>query len=489
MLLSMLILIPFLGSILSWQSVKWNIKFPRFIALFSLILCFFLILFLFLKYFYILHNNLLINYFFIDFFKSWIPVIGINFHIGVDGLSLLMIMMTVIMGIISVLSEWKNINRNSGIFYFFLLFLISGIFGIFLSLDLLLFFCFWELTIIPMYFFITFLGNCFKNNKYRLYVGRRFFIYSQFSGLFLFCSIFYLSVIYHQLFGIWTFDYFLLRNIHINFFTEFCLMVGFFLAFAIKMPLFPFHNWLPSIQICTPRSGSIDFLGILLKTAVYGFLRFNLVFFPRVIQIFSPVFILLGIISIFYGSIQAFLQNNFKKFISYISISHMGLIFVALNCINIMSYHGIILYLLSDILTISAILILIYKIQCSFLTRNILKIGNLWNSSNKISMFLLVFLLINLGFPGTGIFSGEILMLTGIFSCFPILGIFVIFGLFLFVICILNLMKNIFYGPKVILNQSFSLSFIDVLFFLFCFVILFFLGLFPNFVLSIILNK
>lgn len=486
MFLSMLIFIPFLGAILAFKSAKLNIKLPRIIASFSVFFCCIIVMLITYKYFYLLKHNLLVNNYYLYNWKSWYSIFGINFHLGINGLSLIMVISTCLMAFCAILSEWENINSNSGSFYFFLLSLISGIFGIFISLDTFLFFCFWELIIIPMFFLIYNYGNVAQKKKFRFKVARKFFIYAQLSGFSLLISILGLSFAYYNSVGIWTFNYLVLKNTPMTLLIEFWLMLGFLLAFVIKMPLIPFHDWLPDTQLCTPISGSVDFLGIFLKTSIYGFLKFNLTFFPNIIHIFSPLLIILGIFSVLYGSIMAFSQDNFRKFIAYISISHTGLIFSILNCINLDSYKGVMLYMVSDLLTISAILILVKNIQKFFHTQNMYKIGNLWNINGCFTWFFQFFLLISIGFPGTGNFSGEILMLSSLFFYSPILSSILIFLLFLQVVCILKIIKTILYGDSSIENINLILSYRDI-FLLFLFiVILFFIGLNPIFFISIL---
>ncbi|VFP78095.1 NADH-quinone oxidoreductase subunit M [Buchnera aphidicola (Cinara cuneomaculata)] len=484
MILLIFILVPLLGAILSVLTGFLNERIPRYIAIFSVMVCLLTVLLIYLKS----NNNFLVNFtnhtLLVTFYKNWFPEYGISIYFGVDNLSLLMILLTSFIGLCSIYCEWNTLNNKIGIFYFFLLWIISGMFGIFLSLDMFLFFLFWELILIPMYFFIIFWNKKNKNFCDIISVFRKFFIHSQISGFFLLFFILNIVCIHYKNSGIWTFNYFILKNIKISVYTEFYLMFSLLLSFIIKIPLFPFHSWLPDVQACISPSGSVDLIGILLKPAIYGLLRFYLVFFARTSHILSLVFMCIGLFSMFYGSIMAFAQTNTKRFLAYSSISSMGVIFAAMHSENIIAYQGILLYIASYVVSTAALLIIFGKIFTHINTQNILYMSGLWSYMHIIPSFFLFFSLAMLNIPLTGNFSGEFMMLFGIFMHCPILGCFFIFGLFLSSIYFLRLIQQVCYGSNSLSIIKNELNFFDFIILLFFAFFIFFLGLYPKFILN-----
>lgn len=486
MLLIMLIGIPFLSALLSLQSVRFCSKFPRIISLLAMFFCLCIAIFFYWKSFFIYsnHNNLS-NIWISEFSSIWIPKFGIFFHIGIDKFSVLMIILTSIIGIFAILCEWNKNYKNLNVFYCFFLLIITAIFGIFLSIDLFLFFCFWEVLLLPFYFLVIFWNKKIIIKQYDyIYRARKFFIYSQLSGLFLLISILMLVWNHYIISGIWTFNYVLLRDTYFSFQTETFLMFSFFLAFAIKMPLVPFHSWLPDIQQCTPVSGSIDLIGILLKISIYGFLKFSLMFFPRSIHFFSLFFLFFGLLSIFYGAVMAFLEKNMKRLVSYSSISHMGVIFIALHSGSIIAYQGIVIYIISYTLSSAALLIIIGKIKDYVKTYNFLYISGLYLFFPTLSTFFLFFSLVNLGLPGTGNFVGEFMMLFGIFRFFPYFSI-IIFFIFIFSsIYYLNMVHKICYGVSDFKKNVAVLTKLDLSILFVLTIIIIIIGFYPKFIIN-----
>ncbi len=479
-MLLIFIFVPLLGSFLSILTGLFNSKYPRYVALFSMFICLLGSLFC-IYYHYKNHDlNSEIFPFMAVYYKAWLPYYGISFYLGLDKLSWCMIFLTSVLGLLAVFCEWDNVYDKSEIFYFLLLCMMSGIFGIFLSLDMLLFFLFWEMILLPMYFLIIFWGkSCFDCSN-NIFVAHKFFVYSQLSGLVLLFSILNLSRIYYNFSGIWTFNYFFLKNVSCSFYTEVFLMLGFLVSFIIKMPLVPFHSWLPDTQACLSTSGSIDLIGVVLKPAIYGLLRFCLILFPRAFNSFSFFFVTLGLFSAFYSYIVAFSQTNLKRLMSYSSIASMGIIFSALSSKNIFAYQGSFLYLFSYIISTTALLILIGKIFHYTGTQNILKMKGLWSCMRFIPSFFLFFSFANLNIPFTGNFSGELMMFFGIFSSFPVLGSFFVATLLLSSIYSVIVIQRMFYGIsdyKGIIGELNIFDLITLSFFVFC---ILFLGLYPK---------
>lgn len=487
MLLPLLIVIPFLGGCISWKSEKINAKYPKIVALFFVVMTLFLSLVILLcSYNRIIKDRF--NSIWIDeFVISWIPQFGIEFHLGIDNLSLIMILFTSFFSLIAVLCSWSECSNYQGFFYFSLLCITACTMGIFLSLDLFLFFLFWECVLIPIYFIVLVLGlsdNKFNDNGR---IASSFFIYSQFSGLILLASILGLVYNCYNIKHIWTFDYNILINIPLNFNIEFLLMLGFFSAFIIKMPIVPLHSWLPNLNVQLPRSGSIDILGFLLKTSVYGLLRFCIPLFPNVYLQFSYIGFFLGVVTIIYSSLIAYVETNIKRLIAYASISHMGIILIGIFANNTLSYQGLIVQMLSNAISTAGLFILSGQLYKRLQTYNIYKIKNSWKVINWIPGFLLFFSISNCGIPGTGNFIGEFLILLGIFNSYPIVVYCCFLGLLMITIYSLNLIYRMHYGElryKMILESYSALEFFIVLFLSFCTILI---GIYPKFILDILL--
>jgi NADH-quinone oxidoreductase subunit M len=231
---------------------------------------------------------------------AWAPDFGIHFHLAVDGLSLLMLMLTFFLGIIAVLTSWTEIREKVGFFHFNLMWVLAGIVGVFLAVDLFLFYFAWELMLVPMYFLIVIWGH-----ERRVYAGTKFFLFTQCSGLLMLIAILALYFIHHQATGVYTFEYSQLLGTPLAPSVELLLMLGFFVAFAVKLPVVPLHTWLPDAHTNAPTAGSVILAGLLLKTGGYGLLRFVVPLFPRAAHQFTPVALALAVIGILYGAVMA----------------------------------------------------------------------------------------------------------------------------------------------------------------------------------------
>ncbi len=294
----------------------------------------------------------------------WIPSLGINFHLGLDGLSLLLVVLTGGLGLAAVVCSWREIQRHVGFFYLNLLWNLGGVVGIFLALDLFLFFFCWELMIIPMYFLIALWGHAAdaeegKEGRGRVYAANKFFLFTQTSGLLLLLSILSLVFMHYFNSGTLTFDYdtLLHSGVPMDPEWEMLVMLGFFVAFAVKLPVVPFHSWLPDAHAQAPTAGSVDLAGILLKTAAYGLLRFALPLFPHASQQFAPVAMTLGVIGIFYGAIMASAQTDIKRLVAYSSISHMGFILIGIYAGTLISLQGVVVQMLAHGISAGALFI------------------------------------------------------------------------------------------------------------------------------------
>lgn len=484
MFLCALIFIPFLGGIFSWNFEFLGKKISRWIVLIFISLNFFLLLdFYYKKNFYIF-NQYIYDFLKTEFSIPWIPNLGINFHLALDNLSFLMILLTIFLAFISILLTWNEDIKNIGFFYFCMMCVVSNLIGIFLSIDLFLFFVFWEILSIPMYFLMMFWGK--KNHFFnRSKVANQYLIYSQISGLILLISIIFLTKIYYDQTNVWTFDSHILKNIDLNNTYRLFIMIGFFISFIIKIPLIPFHSWFPNFHKNTPISGSFDLIGIIVKTGVYSLLRFNVLLFSDISYRYSSFFYTLGLICIFYGVFLACNQSSIKKVIAYMSISHMGFILIAIISRSSIAYKGIIIYLISYSLSTSALIILTRILYKNFQTDNFIKMSGLWKEMYFLPGFFLFFIMSSLGIPGTGNFIGEFLILLGSFDINPTYTVISMIGLILCAICFLNMFHKIFYGLNKRILVIYKISILEFcILFIFSFLLIF-IGLYPNIIFNI----
>ncbi len=290
MILPALIAVLFLGGFAAWFSERRSPGAPRWVAIITLAIEALLIAgqFTQIKRIVILSTGMSPTWL-ADFNRPWIPRFGIGFHLAMDGVSLLLIALTVLLGFMAVSSSWTEIRTRQGFFFFNLLTCLAGTVGVFLAVDLFLFFFFWELMIIPMYFLISIWGH-----ENRTYAAIKFVIFTQVSSLLLLLAIVVLALISHSHTGAYTFDYFKLLNTNIAPDVAIWLMLGFFIAFTVKLPAVPFHTWLPDAHTQAPTGGSVILAGVMLKTGAYGLLRFVIPLFPEAAHQFAPIAMTLG---------------------------------------------------------------------------------------------------------------------------------------------------------------------------------------------------
>lgn len=442
MILIYIIIILFVGGLLAWILSRISDELSRWVSLLFLIVDF------------ILAVNLWINS--ADLFElntgrnwitqvnlSWIPQFGINFHFAADGLSLLLILLTLFLGILSVLTSWKGITYRVGFYHFNLLWILAGITGVFTSLDLFLFYSFWEVMLIPMYFLIGIWGH-----ENRIYASFKFFLFTQASGLLMFAAILALYFIHGSVSGDYTFDYTALLGTKLSPSAGMWIMLGFLIAFVVKLPAVPFHNWLPDAHTEAPTAGSVILAGLLLKTGAYGILRFVLPLFPDASRNFAPVAIILGVAGILYGAKLAFAQTDFKRLVAYTSVSHMGFILLGAFSFNQLALQGTVLQMLTHGISTSALFILVGSIQDRIHTRDLNRLGGLWEQVPNMGGIGLVFALASLGLPALGNFIAEFLILTGSFQSTEFWTIIASLGLIASTLYSLRIMQKVFYGKK-----------------------------------------
>ena len=308
----------------------------------------------------------------------------------------------------AVLASWTEIREKVGFFHFNLMWVLAGIVGVFLAVDLFLFYFAWELMLIPMYFLIVIWGH-----ERRVYAAVKFFLFTQCSGLLMLIAILALYFIHHQATGVYTFEYSKLLGTQLGSGAELWIMLGFFVAFAVKLPVVPLHTWLPDAHTEAPTAGSVILAGLLLKTGAYGLLRFVIPLFPHAAHEFTPVALVLAVIGIIYGAVMAFSQTDLKRLVAYTSVSHLGFVLLGIFSWNQLALQGAIMTMICHGLSTGGLFILVGGLQERIHTRDLGKMGGLWTVAPRLSGAALFFSLASLGLPGIGDFVGEFLVLLG----------------------------------------------------------------------------
>jgi len=342
--------------------------------------------------------------------REWVPQLGIRFHLALDGLSLTLLMLTAFLGVMAVLSSWTEIKKRAGFFYFNLLWVIAGIIGVFLAVDLFMFYFFWELMLVPMYLLIAIWGH-----ENRHYASVKFFLFTQLSGLLMLISILGLYFIHGKATGVYTFGYEALLKTSLPPAVEFWLMLGFLAAFAVKLPVVPVHNWLPDAHTEAPTGGSVVLAGLLLKTGAYGLIRFVVPLFPHAAQVFAPAAMIIAVTGILYGAALAFSQTDLKRLVAYTSVSHMGFVFLGIFVWNSLALRGAVMQMVCHGIATGALFMLTGMLQERLGTREMSRMGGLWTTIPRMGAAALFFAMASLGLPGLGNFVGEFLVLIGTF--------------------------------------------------------------------------
>lgn len=437
MILVYLIIILLTGALLAGIAGRWNPVWPRIISLVALSIDLVLLIS------YLFQPISPDNKWLIDYRLDWIPEFGISIHLALDGLSLLMLLLTFFLGILSVIISWKEINTKVGFFHFNLLLILAGIVGVFLSLDLFLFYFFWELMLVPMYFLIGIWGH-----ENRTAASYKFFLYTQAGGLLMFISILALYFVHGHSTGIYTFDYLQLLGTEMSASTALLIMLGFLAAFLVKLPVVPLHNWLPDAHTEAPTAGSLILAALLLKTGAYGLLRFVVPLFPSASITFAPIGMFLGVIGILYGAKLAFAQTDLKRLIAYTSVSHMGFVILGVFSFNELAYQGVVMQMLAHGISTGALFIMAGQLSERIHTRDINKMGGLWEKAPVMATIGLIFSMASLGLPGLGNFIAELLILIGTFKTNILMSCLASAGLIAATIYSLRIMQKVFFGNK-----------------------------------------
>ncbi len=437
MILAWLIIIPLIGGLAAWFSNRWNDRIPRWASLSALVVDVVL-----LVRFWSGHParpgagawlgelNL-----------PWIPQLGIGIHLAVDGISLILVALTLLLGILSILCSWTEIRERVGFFHLNLMAVLAGVLGVFLSLDLFLFYFFWELMLVPMYFLINIWGH-----ENRVYASLKFFIFTQAGGLFMLLGILGLSFIHAHSTGIRTFDYALLLGTSLSPVASFWLMLAFLISFLVKLPVFPFHPWLPDAHTEAPTAGSVILAGLLLKTGAYGILRFVLPLFPDAVRAITPLMLALAVIGIIYGAVLAFGQNDLKRLVAYTSVSHMGFVLLGIFAGTITALQGAVMQMAAHGVSTGALFIIAGVIQEHMHTRDLDRMGGVWMTAPRLSGLAMAFGLASLGLPGFGNFVAEFMVLAGTYRVHPLATVFAATGLVMSALYALRMIQQAFHG-------------------------------------------
>ena len=345
----------------------------------------------------------------------WIPSLGVRYIVGVDGISMLLVLLTTLLGFIAILSSWSAVSRRENEYYAYLLILQTGMLGVFVSLDTFLFYVFWEVMLIPMYFLIGIWGG-----PRRIYAAVKFFLYTLLGSVLMLVGILALYVQYTALTGIETFDIRLLQAM--GSWSDWMALqtwvwLAFFLGFAIKVPMFPFHTWLPDAHVEAPTAGSVLLAGVLLKMGTYGFLRFSLPMLPDATRRFAPYVLALCIIGIVYGAMVALVQKDWKKLVAYSSVSHLGFCMLGIFALNQQGLTGGVLQMLNHGLATGALFLLVGVVYERRHSRLLEDYGGLARVMPRFAVIFLIMTLSSIGMPlipGNG-FTGEWTILVGVF--------------------------------------------------------------------------
>jgi len=375
---------------------------------------------------------------------DWITVAGwnIQYHLGVDGLSILLVLLTTFLTPISILSTWTAVDERVKDFMLFFLLLEVGMTGVFLAQDLFLFYIFWEFTLVPMYFLIGIWGG-----PRRIYAAIKFFLYTMAGSILMLLAILWLGI-YGGTFSVPG----LIAQGNIPADVQFWLFLAFAAAFAIKVPMWPLHSWLPDAHVEAPTAGSVILAGVLLKMGTYGFLRFNIPLFPQAAVQMAPWIALLATIGIIYGAAVSYAQADVKKLVAYSSVSHLGFVMLGLFALNAQGVSGAILQMINHGLSTGALFLLVGMIYEQTHTREIKVYGGLWKITPVFGTIMLIVALSSMGLPGLNGFVGEFTILLGAFGSKAIgnswyAGLSAL-GVIMAAIYILYMFQKMFLGPE-----------------------------------------
>ena len=433
MILAWFLIILLAGGILAALAARWSALASRWISLAAVLIDFGLGLSIWLGG----------NFAPIDLDCAWIPSIGIHFHLMLDGLSLVLLLLTFFLGAISILASWSEIQHSAGFFHFNLMWILAGITGVFLAADLFFFYFAWELMLVPMYFLIAIWGH-----ERRGYASMKFFLFTQGGGMLMLLAILALYFIHHNATGVYTFEYRELLGTPMSRAVELWIMLGFFVGFGVKLPVVLVHTWLPDAHTEAPTAGSIILAGLLLKTGAYGMLRFVLPLFPDASREFAPVAMWLAVAGILYGAVMAFAQTDLKRLVAYTSVSHLGFVLLGIFAANPLALQGAVVTMVCHGLSTGGLFALVGGLQERMHTRELSRMGGLWTVVPRLSGAALVLTLASIGLPGLGGFVGEFLVLLGTYRVSVALAALAAIGVLAATLYGLKVVQAAFHGQN-----------------------------------------
>lgn len=494
-MLVLLVFLPVIGGLLAWLChvyiqrielsahaiTRWN-KLPTVVAFVTIVLSLLIAIILWVDAIAALRQG---ASWLQQFDIEWIPLLGIRFHLVLDGFSIIMITLSLFVVLLTLIYSTKENLSNLGLFYLCVLFMTSAVIMLLVITDLFLLFFFWEAVAIPIYFLISLWGRRDSSSQLRFNGASKFLIYTQISSLLMLISIVSLALINWTLSGHWTFDYQELTKTPISSYTEFMLMLGFLAAFIIRIPFVPFHSWFIDAHIESSTTGSMMISGLLLTTSTFGLLRIVIPLFPNASVMIMPLIMIMALLTVIYSALLTFIQTDIKKLIAYVHIALMGFVTAIIYSGSVIAYQGIVIQMIAiNLVIVGMFMISGLLVEC-YSTRNINQFTGLKQQVRYISSFTLFFMLAILGIPGTANFVGNYMMLLGSYSSFSSYTILLVVGLLLLSISFIIRMQPIFYGivEKNCVTKH-QLDKRDILLLASVFIVLVFIGLYPQIVLD-----
>src|SRR5262245_40339980 len=372
---------------------------------------------------------------------AWIPAFGISYAVGVDGISLLLLVLTGFLTPLALLCSWDSVHKKTRAFCIAILLLESAMMGVFVSIDLFLFYVFWDAMLIPMYFLIGIWGY-----DRRIYAAVKFLLYTMAGSVLMLLAILGLAVLNAQTTGRYSFDPLTLYGLTIPGRLQFWFFLAFALAFAIKVPLFPFHTWLPDAHVEAPTAGSVILAGVLLKMGTYGLVRFAFPLFPMAATYFAPYLAFLAVVGIIYGALVAMVQPDMKKLVAYSSVSHLGFVVLGIAAMNTYGMQGAVYQMLNHGISTGGLFLIVGMLSDRRHTRAIAEFGGLKGVTPRLVAAFLIITLSSIGLPGLNGFVGEFLILLGAFRWNPRMAAFAATGVILSATYMLRMFQRVNYG-------------------------------------------
>ena len=373
---------------------------------------------------------------------AWIPAFGISYSVGVDGISLFLLVLTGFLTPLALLSSWEAVHKRTRAFCMCILLLESTMIGVFVSVDLFLFYVFWDAMLIPMYLLIGIWGY-----DRRVYAAVKFMLYTMTGSVLMLLAILGLAALNYSTTGQYSFDLVTLYALQVPPSLQFWFFLAFALAFAIKVPLFPFHTWLPDAHVEAPTAGSVILAGVLLKMGTYGLLRFAFPLFPLAATFFAPYLATLAVIGIIYGALVAMVQPDLKKLVAYSSVSHLGFVVLGIAAMNTQGVQGAVYQMMSHGVSTGGLFLIVGMLSDRRHTRLISEFGGLKNVMPRLVAVFLIITLSSIGLPGLNGFVGEFLILLGAFTWDPRFAAFAATGMILSAVYMLWMFQRVNYGP------------------------------------------